>query len=69
MQKFYHTCKNVFSTNYSNKKYHKVKGYCHYTGNYRGTAHDIFNLRYKIPKDIPAVFHNGSKYDYHFTFK
>ena len=28
-----------------------------------------FNLRYKIPKEIPVVFHNGSTYDYHFIIK
>ena len=27
------------------------------------------NLRYKIPKEIPVVFHNGSTYDYHFIIK
>ena len=32
-------------------------------------AHDICNLRYKIPKEIPVVFHNGSTYDYHFIIK
>ena len=26
-------------------------------------------MRYKIPKEIPAVFHNGSTYDYHFKIK
>ena len=26
-------------------------------------------LRYKIPKEIPVVFHNGSTYDYHFIIK
>ena len=40
------TKKNV---TYNNKKYHKVKDYCHYTGKYTGAAHDIFNLRYKTP--------------------
>ena len=44
------------------KKYHKVKDHCHYTGKYRGAAYDICNLRYKIPKEIPAVFHNGSTF-------
>ena len=29
----------------------------------------ICNLRYKIAKEIPVVFHNGSIYDYHFTIK
>ena len=51
------------------KKYFKVKDYCRYTGKYRVPAHDICNLRYKIPKEIPAVFHNGSTYDYHFIIK
>ena len=27
------------------------------------------NLRYKTPKEIPIVFHNGSTYDYHFIIK
>ena len=43
--------------------------HCHYTGKYRGAAHDICNLRYKTPKEIPVVFHNGSTYDYHFIIK
>ena len=34
-----------------------------------GAAHNICNLRYKIPKEIPIVFHNGSTYDYHFIIK
>ena len=51
------------------KKYHKVRDHCHYTGKYRGAAHDICNLRYKIPKEILVAFHNGSTYDYHFIIK
>ena len=51
------------------KKYHKVKDHCHYAGKYRGAAHDICNLRYKIPQEIPVVFHNSSTYDYHFIIK
>ena len=51
------------------KIYHKVRDHCHYTGKFRGAAHNICNLRYKIPKEIPTVFHNGSTYDYHFIFK
>ena len=47
----------------------KVKDHCHYTGNYRGAAHDICNLRYKMPKEIPVVFRNSSTYDYHFIIK
>ena len=29
----------------------------------------VLNLRYKIPKKIPVVFHSGSIYDYHFITK
>ena len=47
----------------------KVKDHCHYTGKYKGAAHSICNLRYKIPKETHVVFHNGSTYDYHFIIK
>ena len=57
-QKVCHLCKKVLSTDYNNKKYHKVKDRCHYTGEYRGAAHDICNSRYKIPKEIPVRFQN-----------
>ena len=36
---------------------------------HRGAAHNTCNLRYKIPKNIPVIFHNGSTYDYHFIIK
>ena len=26
-------------------------------------------MRYKVPKEIPVVFHNGSTFDYHFIIK
>ena len=47
----------------------KGRDHCHYTSKYRGAAHNICNLRYKVPKEIPVVFHNGSTYDYHFIIK
>ena len=73
-EKIYHNekeicyiCKKEFDK--KNKKYYKVRDHCHYTGKYRGAAHNICNLRYKIPNEIPVVFHNGSTYDYHFIIK
>ena len=51
------------------KKNYKVRDHCHYTGKYRGAAHNMCNLRYKVPKEIPIIFHNGSTYDYHFIIK
>ena len=68
-QKICHICEKEFSTDNKDKKNHKVRDHCHYTGKYRGAAHNNCNLRYKIPKEIPVVFHNGSTYDYHFIIK
>ena len=62
-QKACYICKKEFD---NNDKKNKVRDQCHYTGKYRGAAHNICNLRYKVPKEIPVVFHNGSTYDYHF---
>ena len=66
-QKICYICKKEFNNN--DKKQQKVKDHYHYTGKYRGAAHNICNLRYKVPKEIPVVFHNGSTYDYHFIIK
>ena len=66
-QKICYICKKEFHNN--DKKQQKVKDHCHYTGKYRGAAHNICNLRYKVPKEIPLVFHNDSIYDYHFIIK
>ena len=63
-QNICYICKKEFD-----KKNYKVRDHCHYTRKYRGAAHNICNLRYKIPKEIPIVFHNGSTYDYHFIIK
>ena len=68
-QEVCYICEKRFRTDDNNKKYHKVRDHCHYTGKYRGAAHDICNLRYKIPKEIRVVFRNGSTYDYHFIIK
>ena len=65
-QKVCYICKKEFSTDDDNEKYHRVKDHCHYTGKLRGVAHNICNLKFKTPKEILVVFHNGSAYDYHF---
>ena len=69
-QKVCYISKKEFGTDENDKNvftlYHKVRDHCHYTGKVRGAAHSICNLRYKTPKEIPAIFHNGSTYDYHF---
>ena len=41
----------------------KVRDHCHYSSIYRGAAHSLCNLQYKIPSYIPVLFHNLSGYD------
>ena len=64
-----HICKERFSTDVNYEQYLKVRDHYHYTGKHRGAAHTICNLRYKTPKEIPLMFHNGSTYDYHLIIK
>ena len=51
------------------KNYRKVRDHCHFTNKYRDALHSICNLKFNVPNEIPAVFHNGSNYDYHFIIK
>ena len=71
-QKTCHICKEGFFDDKNKKSeynlYDKVRYHCHYTGTFRGAAHNIYNLRYKVPKKISIESHNGS-YDYHFITK
>ena len=68
-----HKCQKEFCYDKNEKKrskiYQKVRDHCHYTGKFRGAAHSICNLNYKVPKEIPVKNHNGSTYDYNFKIK
>ena len=72
-QKICYICEQEFCANKNNekefRKMRNIRDHCHYTGKYRGTAHSKCNLNYKIPREMPVVFHNGSTYDYHFIIK
>ena len=59
-------CKGEFDDKDKNKE--KVKDHCHYTGRYRGAAHEC-NLNYRKPNFTPVVFHNLSGYDSHLSIK
>ena len=59
-----HICLKPFSA-----KDPKVRYHCHYTEKYRGPAHRICNLNYKIRHYIPVIFHNLSSYDTHLFIK
>ena len=52
-----HICQKEFchdeNENMKFKLYRKVRDHCHYTGKFRGAAHNICNLRYKVIQVIP----------------
>ena len=64
-QEVCHICKKEFITDIENSNENMFIKY----RKYRGVAHSICNLRYKTLNEIPIVFHNGSKYDFHFIIK
>ena len=47
----------------------KVRDHCHFTGRYRGAAHNQCNLKYKKPAFTPVVIHNLTNYDAHLFVK
>ena len=47
----------------------RVRDHCHYTGRYRGAAHNSCNLKYSKPKGVPVFFHNLTGYDSHLFIK
>ena len=54
------------SENINNRE---VRDHYHYTVKCWGAGHSICNLKFNVPNEIPAVFHRGSNYDYHFIVK
>ena len=63
-------CGEKFRMNYKNakeaEKYRKVRDHCHFTGTYRGCAHNVCNLNFcNRYFKIPVFFHNMKNYDGH----
>ena len=54
---------------FDDDKNYKVRDHCHFTGRYRGAAHNKCNLNYRKPNFTPVVFHNLSGYDSHLFMK
>ena len=68
--KICYICKEKFENKYlKDRKYRKVRDHCHYTGEYRGFAQSICNLKYSVPKRILIFYDNRSNYGYHFIIK
>ena len=62
--------KEKFENKYAkDKKYCKVRGHCHYTGEYKDGTQSISDFAKSVTKKKPIAFHNGSNYDLHFVIK
>ena len=57
-----HICKKELLTD-------KVRDHCHFTGQYRGAAHNSCNLQCRKPMILPVIFHNLQGYDAHLFIK
>ncbi|XP_053207020.1 uncharacterized protein LOC128391197 [Panonychus citri] len=58
-----HICSKPLGTNTS------VRDHDHLTGKFRGAAHQLCNLEYQVPSQIPVVFHNLKNFDGHIIIK
>ena len=58
-------CLVTFDFETAEKKLH----HCHGTGRYLGALCHSCNIAAQTPKTIPAVFHNGGGYDFHFLLR
>ena len=50
-------------------EYKKVADHCHLTGRFRGAAHEVCNLKAKVPEFTPVFMHNLDGYDSHLFIK
>ena len=46
-----------------------MRDHCHFTGKYRGAAHNECNLKCRKPLILPVIFHNLQGYDAHLFIK
>ena len=47
----------------------KVRGHCHITGKFREAAHNQYNVKLKISKNLPIIAHHLERYDGNIIFK
>ncbi len=69
-----YACKAEFGSFIKNEeggkeKVIKCRDHCHMTGRYRGAACNKCNLRMRVPKFVPILFHNLEGYDAHLFVK
>ena len=66
---FCHICEEELSIDKKTNKIDKVRDHCHFTGKYRGAAHNQCNLLCRKPLILPVIFHNLQVYDAHLFIK
>ena len=64
-----HICEEEIDKDTDDENYRIVRDHCHLTGKYRGAAHNMCNLKFRLPKFYPVIFHNLSGYDSHLFIK
>ena len=64
-----HICEEEIDKDTDDENYRMVRDHCHLTGKYRGAAHNMCNLKFRLPKFYPVIFHNLSGYDSHLFIK
>ena len=67
-QKEFNNAVNCYICGYKLNK-DRVRDHCHFTGEYRGAAHNKCNLMCKKPRILPVIFHNLQGYDAHLFIK
>ena len=64
-----HICEKDLYKDKETGKILKVRDHCHFTGEYRGAAHNECNLNCKKTLILPVIFHNLQGYDSHLFIK
>ena len=64
-----HICEQELNIDKETGQILKVRDRCHFTGEYRGAAHNECNLKCRKPLILPAIFHNLQNYDSHLFIK
>ena len=64
-----HICEQELNIDKETGHILKVRDHCHFTGKYRGAAHNECNLKCRKPLILPVIFHNLQNYDSHLFIK